>query len=335
MKEIVIDTLGADLGPSVLIEGAVRAHRDHPDCRIVLVGFKKEIEEELTKEGEDLSAYGIIDSLPLDPSVHDVMGMLRFKGKCSLTDAYNYAKENGGVAGVVSAGPTGMVLVASIRHLGLLEGVNFPCLAAKLKNVRGNPVILADCGANIEVPAEKIVTFALLGKAFASACGISSPRIGLMNVGKEDTKGDSIRKKALSILDARKEELNFVGNLEGSDLLLDKADVIACDGFSGNLLLKNTEATALICEKIVRTVGKDDPKALQAADFIHANFAYNELGGAFLLGTKKTVVKAHGAANASSIRSIVSDILDVDKGNIVMKMQEEILKAGSSVGKGV
>lgn len=327
MKEIVIDTLGADLGPSVLIQGAVEARRKNPSYRLVLVGYRVEIEKELRAEGEDPSSYGIIDSLPLDPSVHDVMGMLRYKGKCSLLDAYDYAKDNENVAGIVSAGPTGMVLVGSIRHLGLLDGVNFPCLAAKLRNIRGNPVILADCGANIEVPAEKIVQFALLGRAFASACGIASPRIGLMNVGKEDTKGDSIRKKAFALLSARKEEVNFVGNIEGSDLLLDKADVVACDGFSGNLLLKNAEATALICEKIVRKVASGDKAAEKAAGFIHANFAYNELGGAFLLGAKKAVVKAHGAANASSITSIVSDIAAVSEGNLLSKMQEEILKA--------
>lgn len=318
MRKIVIDTLGADQDASVLILGAIAARKQNSDYQLVLVGIQADIEKTLNENGENPQDYIIIDSLPLDPSIHDVMAMLRFKGHCSMVDAFDYARDHDDVAGVVSAGPTGMLLVSSIRHIGLLEGVAFPALAAMLLNIKQRNVCLVDCGANIEIREDKLFQFAQLGTALMkSYCGIESPRVGLMNVGKEETKGDSIRKAAFALF--KESNLNFIGNIEGSDVFLDKCDVVACDGFSGNLILKNAEAVGLIGMKIAQMNGDE-----KTANMLYNMFAYNELGGAIVLGAKKVVFKAHGAANSKSIASVIADVVKLDKGNFVSNMAAQL-----------
>lgn len=325
MRKIVVDTLGADQDEAVLIKGAIAAKKELSDYQIVFVGVQSEIEEVLTLEGEKAEDYIIIDSVCLDPSIHDVMAMLRFKGHCSMVDAFDYAKDNDDVAGVVSAGPTGMLLVSAIKHIGLLDGVAFPALASLLLNIKQNYFCLVDCGANIEIREDKLVQFARLGTALMkSYCGLTSPRVGLMNVGKEDSKGDSLRKAAHALL--LKSNLNFIGNIEGSDVFLDKCDVVTCDGFSGNIILKNAEAVGLIGMKIAQMNNED-----KTAESLYKMFAYNEQGGAIVLGAKKIVIKAHGAANDKTILSVIHDIVKLDKGQFVENMALEIKKENETV----
>lgn len=318
MKEIVIDVLGSDKGASELVLGCIQARIEHPDYKITIVGVKDEIVKVLTDNNEDISLYNVIDSKPLPSEIHDVMSMLRYKEHCSVIDALEYAKANDDVAGVISAGPTGMVLVSSIRHLGLLDGVDFPALGVLLYNIKQQYVSIVDCGANIEIKEEKLFQFAKLGTALMrSYCGIESPRVGLMNVGTEDTKGDSLRKAAFPLF--KNSSLNFVGNIEGNDVFMDKVDVVACDGFTGNIILKNAEAVAMIARHIAL---KNDEK--KTADDLYNMFAYNELGGAIVIGSKKPIIKAHGAANRKTIASVVSDIVKLDQNNFIENMKKEI-----------
>ena len=318
MKKIVIDTLGADKGERELVLGAISAHRQNTNYQLVLVGNANNITSILKEENENQEDYVIIDSQPLDPSIHDVMAMMRFKGHCSMVDAFDYAKNNEDVAGVVSAGPTGMLIVSAMRRIGLIDGVSFPALAALLLNIHQKPVCLVDCGANIEIREDKLLLFAQLGTALMrSYCGIELPRVGLMNVGSEDTKGDSIRRAAFPLF--KESNLNFYGNIEGSDVFLDKVDVVACDGFSGNVILKNAEAVGLIGVKVAQ-MNHDE----KTAEMLYNMFAYNELGGAILLGANKVVMKAHGAANQKSMASIIKDVVLLDEGNFVENMKKEI-----------
>ncbi len=319
MKEIIVDTLGADADGSVLVRGAIQAHHKNPSYNMVLFGNKEEMEKTFQEVGESFDGYTLIDADTLSPEVHDVMAMLRYKGHSSLTDAMDYLSSHEEAAGLLTAGSTGMVLVSAIKRIGLLDGVSFPALAAMLPNIHGGRVCLVDCGANLEVPAEKLVQFAKLGAALSSAyCGIENPRVGLMNVGKEDTKGDSLRKKTFALL--KETDLNFVGNLEGSDLLLDKADVITCDGFTGNCLLKNAEAVGLIASKMVLSLGKDDPSIKKASHLLSSTFSFTELGASIVLGCKKMVLKAHGAANEKTIATVSEDIIRLDENHLLEKL---------------
>ena len=175
----------------------------------------------------------------------------------------------------------------------------------------------------MDANSEKLVQFAQLGSALMSAyLNVENPRVGLLNVGTEDTKGDALRKETFSLLKAS--SLNFIGNIEGCDPFMGKCDVVVADGFSGNVLLKDTEAVGMICRGITKQLGKDDPIAKKIADTIYSLFGYTEQGGAIILGTKKIVYKAHGAANAKSVASIVSDIVTLHEHDFIKKISKGI-----------
>lgn len=319
MKKIVIDTLGSDKGEDEIVKGVLlSAHeKKEDDLRYVLFGNEKNILAVLEKEGEDPSFYEIYDSPLIDESViHDVMSMFRFKGHCSMVDAFEYAKKNKDVIGVVSTGPTGMLLVSSILHIGMIKKVSFPALATFLYNINGKLFCMVDCGANVEIRGDKLFQFAQLGSILMhSYCGISSPRVGLLNVGKEENKGDSLRREAYPIF--KESKLNFVGNIEGNDVFTDQVDVVACDGFSGNMILKNAESVAMICQQIA--LKNQDEKT---AKKIYDMFAYTELGGAFVLGTKKIVIKAHGAANKKTMVSVLNDVIKLHKTGFIENIEK-------------
>lgn len=318
MKKIVIDTLGSDKGEEELVLGAIQAKKKHPDITFVFSGDKDDIERILSREKEDISSYSIIPSVAFDFSIDDVMSMIRFKGHCSILDAYDYAKEDKDVIGIISCGSTGMLLVSSLRHLGVFTGISFPVLGTVLYNINHKYFSLVDCGANIEVREQKLVQFASMGSALMrSLCGIESPRVGLLNVGKEENKGDSIRKSAFHLL--KSSDLNFIGNIEGSDVFLDKADVVTCDGFSGNVVLKTAEAVGMFAMHIAEK-NHEEKTAKQLYDL----FAYNELGGAILLGTKKLVFKGHGASNRKTIVSIVDIIDKLNQNNFLDNLRREV-----------
>jgi phosphate acyltransferase len=320
MKKIVIDTLGSDKGEEEIVRGVILSKRKvDNDFMYILFGNEENIRSVFLKENEPLDGYEIHDSPLIDENViHDVMSMFRFKEHCSMVDALEYAKKDEEALGVVSTGSTGMLLVSSILHMGMLKGVSFPALATFLYNIKGNLFCLLDCGANIEIREDKLFQFAQLGVALMrSYRGIENPRVGLLNVGKEENKGDSLRRAAYPLF--QNSGFNFVGNIEGNDVFLDKVDVVACDGFSGNMILKNAESVAMICKSIAMRNG-DEKTAKQ----IYDSFGYTELGGAVIVGTKKPIVKAHGASNSKTVISVIDDIIRLSENNFIVNMEKEL-----------
>jgi phosphate acyltransferase len=322
MKKIVIDTLGSDKGEEEIVNGVILSHQKRKnDVGYVLFGNKENIISVIEKNGESVMDYEIHDAPLIDENViHDVMSMFRFKGSCSMVDAFEYSKNDDDVIGLVSTGPTGMMLVSSIVHMGMLKGVSFPALGTFLYNIYGKYFCMVDCGANIEIREDKLLQFAQLGVCLMrSYCGIDNPRVGLLNVGKEEGKGDSLRKAAYPLF--RDADINFVGNIEGNDVFTDQVDVVACDGFSGNMILKNAESVAMICRSIAEKNG--DKKT---ADDIYNMFAYTELGGAIILGPQKMIIKAHGASDKKTIISVIDDIIRLNENNFIENMKEELHK---------
>lgn len=323
MKKIVIDTQLSDKGEEEMILGAIQARREHPNYKMVVVGTQSIIEKVLEERGEKKEDYEIIDSPALPESIHDPMSLLRFKDRCSIFSSFESLNQDEDTVGLVTAGPTGMVFVSAIRRLGLVEGVMHPALAGLLYDYKFNRICLVDCGANVDATSEKLVQFAQLGSALMSAyLNKDNPRVGLLNVGTEDTKGDKLRKETFELL--KNSDLNFIGNIEGCDPFLGKCDVIVADGFSGNVLLKNAEAVGMICRGIAKMNDVSDPNVKKISDTIYSLFGYTEQGGAIILGTKKIVYKAHGAANAKSIASIVSDIVALSENHFIEKISKGI-----------
>lgn len=325
MVRIVVDTLGADAGLEPIVTGIAKALNKNIDFFPVLVGPEQQLKAILDAEGIDPARYEILHAEKYirnqDPP-HCIFG-----GCDDTSMAIAYGRLKNDCDAMLSAGSTGALLVGSICRLGLLPGLKFPALISALPCGGENLLNLVDCGANVECTADDLVRFAKMGDVFAKAyCGIESPRVGLMSVGREAQKGNALIQEAHKKIAAL--DLNFVGNVEGSDMVTDYADVIVADGFSGNLLLKCAESVGKRAMELVEQFGEGvDRQALdRIKNAIFETFDFNSRGGATFLGPRKTVVKMHGSANADTAVASVEQILRLEKANFSKAMAEMMTK---------
>lgn len=325
MIKIVIDTLGADFGLAPILTGVAAALQQKTDFFPVLVGPEKEIQQFFQQEGISSDRYSVIDCVQYISNEDSPMVIFGSDNKSSMAVAYDRLKADPDCAALISAGNTGALLAGSICRLGLLPGLKFPALASALPCNGENLLCLVDCGANIECTADDLVRFAKMGNAFSkSYCGISQPRIGLMSVGREAKKGNTLTQQTFAKLSQM--DLNFVGNVEGSDLVSGYADVIVTDGFSGNLLLKCAESVGKAAMQIVKQYAQDQSTADKICQALYETFDFNSRGAATFLGTKKTVVKMHGAANADTVTASIAQVLRLEHANFSPTVEEELAK---------
>lgn len=309
MIKIVIDTMGADMGLAPVISGVAQALRQKIDFFPILVGPEAELKAGMEREGIPADAYEILDAQSYIRNEDPPTCIFGGCDDSSMAIAYGRLKKDETCDAMLSAGSTGALLVGSICRLGLLPGLKFPALASALPCAGDALVCLVDCGANIECSADDLARFAKMGDVFSrSYCGIPQPRVGLMNVGREKQKGTAMVRQAYEKIQAL--GLNFVGNVEGNDLLSGYADVIVTDGFSGNLLLKCAESVGKMAMQIVAKYPGTDPRIL---DELFCTFDFNSRGAATFLGTRKTVVKMHGSANANTVVASIQQILRLEK----------------------
>ena len=329
--KIIVDAMGGDNAPGEIIRGAAAA-RKSCDVEIVLVGRENEIYPCLSELGA-----------AADPGIQvvhaeEVIGMaegpsaIRQKKDSSMVKALRLLSEGEGDA-VVSAGGTGALLSGATLIVKRVRGVRRACLAPILPNGNRGAVLL-DCGANAECTEEYLLQFAFMGSFYArKMLGYPSPRVALLNIGGEADKGGELQKKSYALLSKACEarQLRFVGNIEGSEIFADKADVIVADGFSGNVLLKTVEGTAKflmanlksamnasVKSKIGALLVKDDLRSLKKL------LDPSEVGGTPLLGITKPVVKAHGGSDARAIENAVKQARRSAKANIARDISEHI-----------
>lgn len=327
MKEIVvaIDAMGGDNAPVETVKGSVLA-LEYPGLSVALLGDEKIIGEELAKYKYDASRISVIHA-PDEITNNDVpTEAIKAKKNSPIVMGLKMLKSKE-VGGFVSAGSTGAVLVGATLMVGRLKGVSRPALATILPGVNGSYVML-DIGANVDAKPEYLVQFAKIGSAYAKhALGIENPRVGLVNVGAEKEKGNALTKEAYPLLEAS--GLNFIGNVEGRDLPLDVADVVVCDAFVGNVVLKyaegfgkalmqmlKTELTSSFITKIGALIAKGGFKRLKK------RFDYKEVGGAPFLGLTGLVVKAHGSSDAIAYKNAIRQAYEFIQKDIVAKTQE-------------
>ena len=325
MKKIVMDTVGADAGLQPVVDGIAMALNRGVEFFPVLVGPACQLETMMTQRGISADRYELVDAA--DAVTNDDPPTCVFAGKeeSSLVKAYQRLKSDDQCCAMVSAGSTGALLVGSICRLGLLPGLKFPVLGSALPCGPENMVCLVDCGANVECTAADLVRFAKMGAVFSRChCGIEDPRVGLMSVGREEGKGTALTREAYEKLKAL--PLNFVGNLEGSDLVSGYADVVVTDGFSGNILLKSTEAAGKLAMQIVAQAGKvADPALIEAIQkAIFKKLDFNSQGAATFLGPKKIVVKMHGCANADTTVSAICHALQLHETDFIGAMSRAL-----------
>ena len=311
---IVVDIYGADGGPTPILEGVAQALREDLPVFPILVGDSGLITGFMDKAGIGSCRYEVMDTnrfiSPCDPP-NCIFGG---RDDSSMAMAYGRLKSDEGCCALLSAGNTGALLVGAMCRLGLVKGLKFPALLSFLPCAGDTLVCLVDCGANMDCTAKDLARFAVMGSVFCrSYCGIDRPRVGLMNVGTEPGKGNALAKEAYGLLSEL--DLNFIGNLEGGDTVTGKADVIVCDGFCGNVLLKNTEAAGKAALSIVERIGADmDPAILEAVrSAVLKAFDFNSQGAAVFLGTRKTVVKMHGCATADTTLASIRQILRLEQ----------------------
>lgn len=306
--KIAIDAMGGDNAPKEIVEGAVKAVREFPDLEIVLVGNETEIKKHLPAEGQ--SHIAIIHTedviLPTDEPVRAV----RRKKQASMVLAAQQVAD-GNADACISAGNTGALMAAGLFVVGRIKGVERPALAPTLPTLDGQGFVLLDVGANAEARPEHLLQFAVMGSVYAEKVrGIKKPRVGLLNIGTEEKKGTDLTKAAYELL--KDAPIHFVGNVESRDLMDNVADVIVTDGFTGNMVLKTVEGTALSMFKMIKGAMMADLKSKLAAavlkpqlKVIKDKMDYSEYGGAGLFGLKAPVIKAHGSSNANALFNAV------------------------------
>ena len=299
---IAVDAMGGDFGPAVVVPGAVEAARLH-DLHILLVGDTPKVEAELARP--DLEGIGC-EIVQADDVVHmneRPSDILRRKKNASIQVACRLVKE-GAADGVVSAGHSGATVACGMFIMGRLPGVERPALAALLPTEK-EPVVVLDAGANVDCRPYHLFQFGLMGDAFArDLLGYAAPRVSLLSIGEEEGKGNSQVKEAYELLKMA-HNLNFIGNAEGRDIFTGDVDVVICDGFVGNVVVKMSEGLAASLVRMLKRVftsGVMPALGALLARGAFRNFArtidYAEYGGAPLLGLQGLAIVCHGRSNA-------------------------------------
>lgn len=329
MIKIVLDALGGDNSPKVNVNGAVMALNAIKDLTIYIVGKEQQLKDLLNDKTYDKERLVIVNATD-EITCNDVpTSAIRTKKDSSLVVAINLLKENQDINALVSVGSTGAVLTGAVLKLGRVKGVKRPALCPILPTVNGGIVGICDSGANVDCDAEQLYQFAIMSSLYMQKVfNIENPRVALLNVGAEEEKGDILRKEVYQKLKQDK-TLNFVGNMESRGLLAGEADVVVCDGFSGNVLLKSTEGACMELLGLVKKAFMKNLKTKMGALLVKSEIKniknlmdYNNYGGAVLLGTAKTVVKGHGSSKAKSIFHCIEQAYNMEKNSLRQDIEE-------------
>ena len=329
--KILVDAFGGENSPEQIIQGAIDAVNERQGFTIVFVGKEEVIKEELKKYKFDENRVEIIHAPEVITCEEEPTVAIRRKPNSSLCVAFKELKENPEMKAFLSAGSTGAVLVGATLKLGRIKGVNRPALCPTLPTADDNQnVFLLDCGANADCKPINLVQFALMGTAYAEAHGIKNPRVALLSNGTEDEKGNALNHEVFPILKNLK-GINFVGNIEGRDILNGKQDVVVCDGFSGNVALKSIEGAVGVVMKVLKQGIYSSTSGKIGGLFLKKTFGkiknkldYNNKGGALFIGVNKPVIKAHGSSKALTIKNTVFQAVEYAEFNIADKITEKL-----------
>ncbi len=333
--KILIDAMGGDHAPQAPVQGALEAVKLW-NANVILVGREEEIRAAAKEAGYETLPQGIeIVHAPDVVDMHDdPANVCRKKKESSMVVGLRLLSEDQADA-MISAGSTGALLSGATLIVKRVKGIRRAAMGPAMPNKAGSKTILLDCGANAECTPEFLLQFGVVGTLFAKkSLGIQNPRVGLLNIGTEDTKGTPLQKEAYALLtDAHNKGLvNFIGNIEARDTLLGEVDVVVCDGFSGNVLLKSIEGTAqfmgsLMKHKIFKRSFLSKIGYLfckPGVDEVMKMMDYREIGGTQFLGIKKPVIKAHGSSDALAFRNAVKQAMDAANADFSAELEENL-----------
>ena len=331
--KILVDCFGGDHSPQANVEGALLALQDFADLSVVLTGDETILKNCLEGKQYDASRVEIVHAPEVIGGDEKPIDAVRLKKESSMIKAIRLLRDSDDYSAMVSTGSTGALVAAALTRVGRVRGVIRPAFCPILPTMNGGIVGICDTGANVEVTEEHLRQFAIMSSLYMQyVFKVEKPRVALLNVGLEAEKGDEIRQKAYRMLQETP-EINFVGNMESRDLLSGNYDVVVADGFSGNVLVKSTEGTALeLLKKLKkdiysRTVYKIGAALMSRMFKEEKEFMnYQNYGGSVLLGTSKTVVKGHGSSKATAVRKCIWQAYSLEQSGMQERMEEIIAK---------
>ncbi len=316
--QIALDAMGGDLGPQELIDGALLA-AERKDLSVSLVGDESVLKKLLsgaTARPEVLDRISVVHAETVVGMDENPVDAIRKKKDSSIMVAFDQVK-SGQAAAAVSAGNSGATLAAGVRKLGRLKNVARPGLASAFPTLKG-PVVVMDIGANVECRPIHLYQFAVMASALSGLYDVDTPRVGLLTIGEETGKGNTLIKEAYSLLD--KSGLNFIGNIEGRDVFQGDVDVVVCDGFVGNIVLKISEGLAeavltMLREEIVKSPMAKFGYLLARPAFkkFRKRVDYAEYGGAPLLGINGIGIVCHGKSSAFAIKNAIIGAFEMER----------------------
>ncbi|MBO8171070.1 MAG: phosphate acyltransferase PlsX [Bacillaceae bacterium] len=327
---IAVDAMGGDLAPDATVDGINQAARELSDIHFILTGDESRIKKVLDQKRISLASnIDIFHTPEVIQTDEEPVRAVRKKKDSSLVQAVHMVKE-GQADAVISAGNTGAFMTAGLLHLGRIKGIDRPGLAPIIPTIDGKGTLVLDVGANMETRPQHLVQYAIMGSIYAQkVMGVEKPRVGLLNVGVEEKKGNDLSKQAFARLQSA--PIHFVGNVEARDLPYGVCDVMVCDGFTGNILLKTMEGTAnSIFDVLKQEFTRNTISKLAAAVLkpglkrMKKKMDYAEHGGAPLMGLRHICIKAHGSSDARAIKNAVYQTKKFFEQQVIQQISTEI-----------
>ncbi len=309
---IGIDIMGGDYAPQKTVHGAILALNELPkDTEIVLFGRESEILAELKQHNISANNFEIINCADvIDMGEHPTKAF-KSKPNSSIAKGFEYLAK-GEIDGFASAGNTGAMFVGGFYSVKAIEGILRPAISTLIPRNDGGVTVLLDVGANADCKPDVLYQFGILGSLFSEhVCGIKNPKVSLLNLGEEKTKGNMLTQASYSMMEENS-DYNFIGNIEGRDIFDSETDVIVCDGFTGNIVLKEAEGIYSIMEK----------RGL--LDDYFKRFNYENYGGTPILGLNKTVIIGHGISNEIAIKNMITLTKDVVEAELASKIKNNL-----------
>ena len=332
--KIILDAMGGDNAPQAPVLGAIEAVKRY-NADIILVGRGQEILEVLKKNGLDTLPEGVEIAHADDVvDMHDDPATVIHKRKNSSMIIGLKMLADGKGDAFVSAGSTGALLTGATLLVKRVRGIRRAAMAPAMPTKAGTKVIICDCGANAECTPEFLLQFGLVASAYSKfTLGVENPKVGLLNIGSEDSKGTQLQKDAYALLKDASDRglLNFTGNVEARDVPLGAVDVVVCDGFSGNILIKSIEGTAMFMGSMLKRMFKKSLGSKlgyllckSGVQDMMKLLDYREIGGTQFLGIKKPVIKAHGASDALAFRNAVKQAMTAAEGDFTAQLEKNL-----------
>lgn len=331
MIKIIIDAYGGDNSPLVNFEGTLKALQNLPDVEIVLVGNQEEIENYFADKTYDKERLTILHA-PDVITCHDKpTDAIKTKKESSMYKAFELLKNDDSARALVSLGSTGALLAGAVLRIGRIKGVKRPAFCPIMPTVQNGLVCICDSGANVDCDPINLQQFALMGSLYMQkAHGVENPRVALLNIGAEAEKGNQLAKDTYPLLE-KTSGINFVGNMEGREVLDGNVDVVVSDGFNGNVLLKSTEGACLNMLKLVKRAFMSNLVSKMGALLLKKEVMklkglmdYNNYGGAVLLGANKTIVKGHGSSKSEAVYQCIKQAYNMEVNELCQYIKQAI-----------